>query len=62
MAQTSRSRSFLASIVGWVLVVVLAVVLFRFVLGTLFWLVKTVVIVAVLLGLLTLYLTLKTPE
>lgn len=62
MAQTSRSRSFLASIVGWVLVVVLAVVLFRFVLGTLFWLVKTIVIVAVLLGLLTLYLTLKTPE
>jgi hypothetical protein len=62
VAQTSRSRSFLASIVGWVLVVVLAVVLFRFVLGTLFWLVKTVVIVAVLLGLLTLYLTLKTPE
>lgn len=62
MAETSRSRSFLASVVGWVFVVVLAVVLFRFVLGTLFWLVRTVLIVAVLVGLLTLYLKLKTPD
>jgi hypothetical protein len=49
-------------VVGWVFVIVLAIVLFRFVLGTLFWLVRTVLIVAALVGLLTLYLKLKTPD
>lgn len=62
MAETGRTRSYLASLVGWVFVIVLAVVLFRFVLGTLFWIVRTVLIVAVLAGLLTLYLKLKSPD
>lgn len=62
MAQPGRTRSFLATVVGWVFVIVLAVVLFRFVLGTLFWLVRTILIVAVLVGLLSLYLKLKSPE
>ena len=58
----SRTRSYLASVVGWVFVIVLAVVMFRFVLGTLFWLVRTVLIVAVLAALLTLYLKLKSSD
>jgi len=52
----------LATVVGWVLVGVIVVVLFNFVIGTLFWLIRTVLIVVALLGLLTIYLKLKSPD
>ena len=61
-SQPSASRSVLATIVGWVLVGVIVVVLFNFVIGTLFWLIRTVLIVVALLGLLTIYLKLKSPD
>ena len=60
--EPSASRSVLATVVGYVLVVVLVVVLFNFVIGTIFWLVRTVLIIVALLGLLTLYLKLKSPD
>ena len=61
-SQPSAARSVLATVVGWVLVGVIVVVLFNFVIGTLFWLIRTVLIVVALLGLLTIYLKLKSPD
>ena len=58
----SRGRSALATIVGYVLVAVVVVVLFNFIVGTIFWLVRTILIIAVLVGLLLLYLHLKSPD
>jgi hypothetical protein len=60
--QPSAARSVLATIIGWVLVGVIVVVLFNFVIGTLFWLIRTVLIIVALLGLLTIYLKLKSPD
>ena len=60
--QPSAGRSVLATVVGWVLVGVIVVVLFNFVVGTLFWLIRTALIVVALLGLLTIYLKLKSPD
>jgi hypothetical protein len=60
--QPSAARSVLATVVGWVLVGVVVVVLFNFVIGTLFWLIRTVLIIVALLGLLTIYLKLKSPD
>lgn len=60
--QPSAARSVLATVVGWVLVGIIVVVLFNFVIGTLFWLIRTVLIVVALLGLLTIYLKLKSPD
>lgn len=56
------ARSVLATIVGYVIVAVVVLVLFNFVIGTFLWLFRTLVIVVVLLGLLTLYLRLKSPD
>jgi len=61
MPLAERSRSVLATIVGWVLVGVVVWVLLRFVLGTVFWLLRTALVVVVIVGLLWLYLTLKSP-
>ena len=58
----SRGRSALATIVGYVLVAVVVVVLFNFIVGTIFWLVRTILIIAVVVGLLLLYLHLKSPD
>lgn len=52
----------MATIVGYVIVAVIVVVLFHFIIGTVLWLFRTLVIVVVLLGLLTLYLRLKSPD
>lgn len=60
--ERSRARSVLATLVGYVLVAVLVVVLFNFVVGTIFWLIRTVLIIVALLGLLTIYLKLKSPN
>ena len=60
--EPSGARSVLATIVGYILVAVIVLVLFNFLIGTILWLFRTLVIVAVLLGLLILYLRLKTPD
>ena len=52
----------LATVVGFVLVAIIVLVLFNAVIGTILWLFRTVVIIVVLLGLLTLYLRLKSPD
>jgi len=54
-------RSVLATIVGYFLVGVIVLVLFRTVLGTVLWLFRTVVIVVVLVGLVAIYFRLKNP-
>ena len=56
------ARSVLATIVGYVIVAVVVVVLFNFIIGTIFWLVRTLLIFGVLLALLTIYLRLKSPD
>ncbi|MEO8267329.1 MAG: hypothetical protein ABI706_17655 [Ilumatobacteraceae bacterium] len=59
--QPSGARSVLATLLGYVIVAIVVLFLFHFVIGTILWLFRTVVIVAVLLGLLTIYLKLKSP-
>jgi uncharacterized membrane protein YdjX (TVP38/TMEM64 family) len=56
------ARSILATIVGYVVVAVIVLVLFNSVVGTILWLFRLVVIVVVILGLLTLYFKLKSPD
>jgi hypothetical protein len=60
--EPSGARSVLATIVGYILVAVIVLVLFNFVIGTILWLFRTLVVVAVLVGLLIIYLRLKTPD
>ena len=60
--EPSGTRSVLATIVGYILVAVIVLVLFNFIVGTILWLFRTLVIVAVLLGLLMVYLRLKAPD
>ncbi len=62
VAQQGRARSFLATIVGYLIVILLAVIVFRFVLGTIFWLFRAFFIVIVLVALLAVYLSLKSPD
>ncbi len=62
VAQQSRTRSFLATVVGYLIVIILAVIVFRFVLGTIFWLLKALFVAIVLIGLLVIYLRLKSPD
>ena len=59
--QSSGARSVLATLVGYVIVAIVVLFLFHFIIGTILWLFRTLVIVAVLLGLLTIYLKLKSP-
>jgi hypothetical protein len=56
-----RARSLLATIVGYVIVALVVLILFRFVVGTIFWLVRALFIVVVLVGLVAIYLRLKSP-
>jgi hypothetical protein len=62
MAQSAGPRSFLATIVGYVLVALIAWVVLGWVLGTFFWLIRTIIIVVLIGGLLMLYVSLKTPK
>ena len=62
VAQQGRARSFLATIVGYLIVILLAVIVFRFVLGTIYWLLRAFFIAIVLIVLLTIYLRLKSPD
>jgi membrane protein YdbS with pleckstrin-like domain len=57
-----RARSLLATIVGYLIVIVIAIVLLRFVLGTILWVIRAILIVVVLLALITVYLRLKAPD
>ena len=59
--QPSGARSVLATLVGYVIVAIVVLFLFHFIIGTILWLFRTLVIVVALLGLLTIYLKLKSP-
>jgi predicted ABC-type exoprotein transport system permease subunit len=60
-SEQSGGRSLLATIVGWFLVAIIVLVLFHAVVGTVLWLFRTLVIVVVIVGLIALYLRLKSP-
>jgi hypothetical protein len=62
MAPSDRSRSLLATIVGWVIVGIVVWLGLRFVLGALTSLVRGVILIIVIVGLLWAYLTLKAPR
>jgi hypothetical protein len=62
MGQSTGARSALASIVGWLLVVVVAVVALQIVIGSIIWIFRWLLILAVIVGLLMLYLRLKLPK
>jgi hypothetical protein len=59
---TDRSRSLLATVVGWVLVAALVWFGLRFVLGTVFWILRSILVILVILGLAWAYLALKAPS
>ena len=60
--EPSAARSVLATIVGYLIVAIVVLFLFHFIIGTILWLFRTLVIVVVLLGLVTIYLRLKSPS
>jgi hypothetical protein len=62
MTLPDRSRSLLASIVGWVLVAVIVWLALRFILGTVGFVVRGIVVLVVIVGLLWAYLALKAPD
>jgi len=61
MPVVDRSRSVLATVVGWVLVAVVVWFVLRIALGALFWVARGIVVVLVIAGLLWAYLALKDP-
>ena len=62
MALPDRSRSFLATIVGWLLTAIVVWFALRFILGTVGFVVRGVVLIVVIVGLLWAYLALKAPD
>ncbi len=62
MALPDRSRSLLASIIGWVLAAIIAWLVLRFLFGALGFLARGVILTVVLVGLLWAYLALKAPD
>lgn len=62
MAEVRKSKSFLATVVGYVLLAVIVWFLFGWLVGTILWVLRTVLVIVVVLGLFTLYLKLKTPK
>lgn len=61
MALGDRSRSFLASVVGWIIVAVVVWILLRFVVGTVRWLLRGFVLLIVIGALAWAYASLKAP-
>ncbi|MGA9279211.1 hypothetical protein [Ilumatobacter sp.] len=59
---TSSPRSLAASVVGWVIVVLLLWIVGGAILGTLWWLVRGLLIFFVIGALIWLYFRLKAPE
>ena len=57
-----RARSLVATVVGYIIVALVVLILFRFVVGTIFWLVRALFIVVVLVALVAIYLRLKSPD
>jgi hypothetical protein len=62
MALPDRSRSFLATIIGWVLAAIVLWFALRFILGTVTFVLRGVVLIVVIVGLLWAYLSLKAPD
>jgi hypothetical protein len=62
MALPDRSRSLLATVVGWVLAAVIVWLALRFILGTVGFVVRGLVLIVVIVGLLWAYLALKAPD
>ena len=60
--ERNSARSLLATIVGYLIVAVVVLILFRFIVGTIFWAIRAVVIIVILLALLTIYVRLKSPD
>lgn len=62
MSLRTSSRSAAATVVGWVIVVIVGWMVLRFVLGTIFWMLRGAILIAVVVGLVLLWLTLKAPD
>jgi hypothetical protein len=62
MAEVSRPRSFLATVVGYIVVAIIIWFLFGWLVGTILWILRTVLIVVAIVGLIALYFKLKTPK
>jgi hypothetical protein len=62
MALPDRSRSFLATIIGWVLAAIVLWFALRFIVGTVGFVIRGVVLIVVIVGLLWAYLALKAPD
>lgn len=52
----------MATVVGYVLLALIAYFLLRLFVGTIFWLIRTLLVIAVVGGLFVLYIKLKTPK
>ena len=57
-----RARSFLASVLGWVIVAIIAYFVLGAVVGTLLWVLRTILIIVAIGGLIWLYFKLKGPK
>ena len=62
MAELSRPRSFLATVVGYLVVAIIIWFLFGWLVGTILWILRTVLIIVAVVGLIALYLKLKSPN
>ncbi len=62
MASESSGRSLLATAIGYAIVAIVAIWLLGAVAGIVAWLFRTIVVVALLVGLIYLYLRLKAPD
>ena len=60
--ERSTGRSILASAVGYIIAAIVVIWLLGAVIGTVLWLVRTAIVIAVVVGLIALYLKLKTPK
>lgn len=60
--ERNDARSLLATVVGYLIVAIVGLIVLRFVIGTIFWLFRALIIVVVLLVLVAVYLRLKSPE
>jgi hypothetical protein len=55
-------RSLVATIVGYVIVALVVLFLLQFVIGTIFWVLRALVVIVILLALVTIYAKLKSPD
>ena len=62
MAPSDRSRSLLATIIGWVLAAIVVWLAVRFLFGALGFVVRGVILIVVIVGLSWAYLALKAPD